>query len=126
MKVVGIVSLAFLLSLALTGGCASVGLHAEPKTNHNSVRNQTGLVRHPYDLPKGAKQLSLSLTLHATEGAFTYTLTDPQGTVAWQGRVGAGESLTETRVFKTVVGKWVLTLGMENATGNYEMTWKPE
>ena len=68
----------------------------------------------------------MSLTVHASEGAFAYTLADPQGTVAWQGRVGAGQSLTETRSFKPVPGKWVLTLGMENVTGSYEITWKSE
>jgi hypothetical protein len=126
MKLVGIVSLALVAFLVLPGGCSSISHQGQPKTNHNSVRNQSGLVRHPYELPKRAKQLTLSLTVHASQGTFAYTLVDPQGTAAWQGRVGAGESLNETRSFEPVPGKWVLTMGMENVTGSYDISWKSE
>jgi hypothetical protein len=124
MKPVHIITLvlaAFLLSAA---GCASLGHHGDSKASSNSVRNQSGLLRYPYELSRKAKDLTLSLTLHASEGAFVYTVVDPRGAVAWQGRVATGQSLNETRPLKPMRGRWALTLEMENATGSYDIAWK--
>ena len=121
--VVILVLAAFLLSPA---GCTSLGHHGDSKASSNSVRNQSGLLRHPYELSQKAKHLTLSLTLHASEGAFVYTVVDPRGAVAWQGRVGAGQNLSETRPLQPVRGRWILTLEMENATGRYDIAWKSQ
>lgn len=126
MKLVRVASLVLLASLFLPAGCASTGHQGQSSARHNSVRNQSGLLRHSYELSKQAKHFSLSLTLHASEGSFVYTLADPHGTVAWEGRVKAGENLKETRPVKPVPGKWILTLTMENATGSYDIEWKSE
>lgn len=126
MKPVRIALLVLLASLRFPAGCASTGHHGDSRASRNSVRNQAGLLRHPYELSKRAKHLTLSLTLRASEGAFVYTLSDPHGTTMWQGRVSAGQSLNEARPFKPVPGKWVLTLEMENATGSYDVAWKSE
>jgi hypothetical protein len=126
MKPVHLALILFSASLLFPAGCASTGPHGDSRASRNSVRNQAGLLRHPYELPKRAKHLTLSLMLRASEGSFVYTLTDPRGTVTWQGRVSAGQSCNETRPFTPVPGKWVLTLEMENATGSYDVAWKSE
>lgn len=126
MKPVHVVMLVLMASLLSPAGCASTGHHGDSKASSNSVRNQSGLLRHPYELSKKAKHLTLSLTLRASEGAFVYTVVDPRGAVAWQGQVGAGQSLSETRPLKPVLGRWVLTLEMENATGSYDIAWKSQ
>ena len=121
--VIMLVLAAFLLSPA---GCASIGHHGDSKASSNSIRNQSGLLRYPYELSKRAKHLTLSLTLHASEGAFAYTVVDPRGAVAWQGRVAAGQSLSETHPLTPTLGRWILTLEMESATGSYDIAWKSE
>jgi hypothetical protein len=126
MKLVRVLSLVLLVSLILTAGCSTTGHRGQAKASSNSVRNQAGLLRYAYDLSKGASRLSLSLTLHATEGTFLYTLVDPAGTPAWQGRVDTGQSLNETHPLKPVPGRWVLNLEMANATGSYDVVWKSE
>jgi len=126
MKPIHVVMLVLVTSLLYPAGCASTGHRGDSKTSRNSVRNQAGLLRYPYELSKRAKHLTLSLTLRTSEGAFDYTLIDPHGAVVWQGRVSAGQSLNETRPLKPVLGRWVLTLEMENATGSYDIAWKSE
>ena len=126
MRLVPIVSLVLLASLVLPAGCASTGHQGQSRASRNSVRNQSGLLRHPYELSKRARHFSVSLTLHASEGFFLYTLVDPHRTPVWQGRVDAGQSLNEIHPLKPVPGKWVLTLNMENATGSYDIEWKSE
>jgi len=126
MKPVYVVVLVLMASLLCQAGCVSTGHRGDSKASRNSVRNQAGLLRHPYELSKRAKHLTLSLALRASEGAFVYTLVDPHGTVVWQGRVNAGQNLNETRPLKPVLGRWVLTLEMENATGSYDIAWKSE
>jgi hypothetical protein len=126
MKLVRCASLVLGASLALSAGCASSGHHGESRASRNAVRNETGLLRIPYELPKSAAHLSLVLTLHASEGSFAYSLVDPHGTPLWQGRVTRGQDLSESRAFKAVPGKWVLNLTMEDATGRYDATWKSD
>jgi hypothetical protein len=126
MKLIGIVSLVLLAFVVLPAGCSSTGHQGQSRASSNSVQNQSGLMRHPYELSKRAKSLSLSLTLHATEGAFVYTLADPQGTPVWEGKVAAGKNLKEIRKFKAMRGKWILTFSMENASGSYDIEWKSE
>ncbi|MCX5646489.1 MAG: hypothetical protein NTZ17_17680 [Phycisphaerae bacterium] len=126
MKPVRITLLVLIASLLFPAGCVSTGHHGQSTTSSRSVRNEAGIRRLPYELPKSAAHLSLSLTLRASEGSFVYTLVDPHGTVVWQGRVSAGQSCNETRPFTPVPGKWLLTLEMENATGSYDIAWKSE
>ena len=126
MKAVLIASLAVLASLVLPAGCAATGHQGQSSARHNAVRNQSGQLRHPYELSKHARRFSLSLILHASEGAFVYTLADPHGATAWEGRVDSGQSLKEIHPLKPVPGKWILTLTMENATGSYDLEWKSE
>jgi hypothetical protein len=126
MKPVRVTLLVLLASLLFPAGCASTGHHGQSTASRRSIRNESGTRRLPYELPKSAAHFSLSLTLHVSEGSFVYTLVDPHGTVVWQGRVNAGESLNESRPLKPVRGKWVLTLDMENATGSYDIAWKSE
>ena len=126
MKLIRVTSLVLMTSLFLLAGCASAGHHGESRASRKSVSNQTGLSRIPYELPKSAAHLTLSLSLHASEGFFAYTLTDPRGTPVWQGQVGKGQTLNESRTFKPLPGKWVLTLTLENTSGSYDVTWKSD
>ena len=68
----------------------------------------------------------LVATWKETDAPVIYTLVDPHGMPAWQGRADAGQSLNQTRTLKPVPGKWGLTLSMENATGRYDIAWKSE
>jgi hypothetical protein len=126
MKPVRVTLLVLIASLLFPAGCASTGHHGQSTTSSRSIRNEAGMRRLPYELPKSAAHLSLSLTLRASEGSLVYTLVDPDGTVVWQGRVNASQSLNESRPLKPVPGKWLLTLEMENATGSYDIAWKSE
>jgi hypothetical protein len=126
MKPVRVTLLVLIASLVFAAGCASTGHHGLSMTSSRAVCNEAGLRRVPYELPKSAARFSLSLTLRASEGSLVYTLVDPHGTVMWQGRVDAGQSLNESRPWKPVPGKWVLILEMENATGHYDIEWKSE
>ena len=115
-----------LLLSCLASGCASSGLQVQSRASRQSVRNESGALRFPYELPKSAGHLSLSLTLRVSAGSFVYTLVDPRGTPTWQGRVNAGQSINESRTLKPAPGKWILTLAMESATGGYDVVWKSE
>ncbi len=121
-----IASLVLMISLLVLAGCVSPGHHGESRASRKSVSNQTGLSRIPYEVPKATARLTLSLSLHASEGSFTYALTDPRGTPMWQGQVAKGQTLNESRTFKPLPGKWVLTLTLENTSGSYDVTWKSD
>jgi hypothetical protein len=124
MRVIFPLSLALLASLVLPAGCSSPALQDVSRTSRNTVRNQSGPLRHPYEVSHQAKDLSVVLTFNVSEGSFLYTLTDPQGTPVWQGRADKGENMNETRAFAPVPGKWLLTLKMESVTGSYQIQWK--
>ena len=128
MKTIRITSLVSLLSIALlvTTGCATTGHQGQSKASRHAVRNQSGTLRHPYELPTKAAHFTVTLILQVKEGSFVYTVTDPQGEQVWQGRVNAGQNLDETRTLKPTPGKWVLALNMESVTGSYEVVWKSE
>jgi hypothetical protein len=126
MKLVPLASLVLLASLVFPAGCASSGPQGQSRASHNSVRNQSGLMRHSYELSRRAQQFSLSLACHASEGFFVYTLVDPHGTTAWEGRVKAGQNFKQSHPLQPVPGKWTLTLTMESTTGSYDLEWKNE
>lgn len=126
MKRVSFLSLVLLSSLLFSAGCRSTAPRDAARTSRNTVRNQSGQLRHPYEMSKKVNQFSVTLTFHVSEGSFLYSLADPQGTPMWQGRVDAGQNMNETRSFKPMPGKWLLTMSMENVTGNYEIEWKGE
>lgn len=125
MKVLRAFWLVLLVSCVLGAGCSSTARHAgESTASRQSVRNQSGSLRFPYELSKAARQFSLTVALQASAGSFAYSLVDPRGTPVWQGRVGKGETFKESRDLKPLAGKWVLTLNMENVAGSYDVAWK--
>jgi len=123
MKTGHIVTFMLLASFVLQASCSSAGRHGQATTGHRPVQNQSGSARYPYELPDRAEHLSISLTVTASAGSFIYSVTDPLGAPAWQGRVDEGQKLDESRTLKPLPGKWVLTLTLENATGGYDITW---
>jgi len=125
MKLVRLTVLVLLASSLFPAGCSS-GHRGESRASRQSIRNEFGSLRIPYELPKRAAHFSLSLNLHASAGSFVYTLVDPQGTPVWQGSVDAGQSLNESRLLKPIAGKWVLTLVTQGTTGSYDVVWKSE
>ena len=126
MRQVRIVALVLAASCILSAGCSSPGPQGQSRASRNSFSNRTGLLRLPYELPKSAAHLSVTLILRASEGFFGYTLTDPRGTPAWEGRANTGQPFTESRTFKAVPGKWVLTLTMQSTSGSYDVAWKSD
>ena len=123
MRAVRVASIVLLASFLLPAGCSAPARQGQAKTSRQSIRNQSGTLRYPYELPKAARQFSLSLTMQTSNGSFAYALVDPQGAMVWEGRVDTGKSLSESRDLKSLPGKWVLTLTMENTTGSYEIGW---
>ena len=123
-----LVRVAWLIALAcsvLPAGCSSTaGRSSESRASRQSVRNESGSLRFPYELSQAARQFSASLSLRASSGSFGYSLVDPHGTPVWQGRVGAGQAFSQSRDLKPLPGKWVLTLTMESVTGSYDVAWK--
>jgi len=123
MKLVRVMSFALLASFLVLGGCSS-GQRGQSKASRQAVRNESGSLRIPYDQPRSASRLTLSLSLRASAGSFVYTLVNPQGDPEWQGWVNAGQTLNESRPLKPMAGKWVLTLVMQGVTGSYDVVWE--
>ncbi len=125
MKRVRALSLILLASAVLSGGCFSTaGRYGESRITRQSLRNESGSLRFPHDLSRAAREFSVSLALRASAGSFAFSLVDPHGTPVWQGQVGAGQSGKESRDFKPVPGRWILTLTMRNVTGSYDLAWQ--
>ena len=125
MKLIRSAGLIVLAFAALPAGCSSTAGHSgESRASRQSVRNESGSLRFPYELPKAARQFSASLSLRASSGSFAYSLVDPRGTPVWQGRVGAGQTFNQSRDLKPLPGKWFLTLTMQSVTGSYDVAWK--
>ena len=86
MESVRIAGVMLLLS-CFVSGCSSPGRQVQFQASRQSVRNESGAVRFPHEMPQSAGHLSLSLTLRVSTGSFAFTLVDPRGAPAWQGRV---------------------------------------
>jgi hypothetical protein len=66
----------------------------------------------------------LRVRVDLTEGAASWTLTDPAGDVRWEEEIVAPARWNELREFEPVVGEWTLKLSLENATGGYDVHWQ--
>ncbi len=76
-----------------------------------------------FEVTSAMVDTTLHLTLTVEGGAAGWTLTDPAGTVQWEGELAAGQSLDEIRSFAPVVGLWTLALDFGEASGEYAVEW---
>ena len=57
-------------------------------------------------------------------GRVSWTLTDPQGRVAWQDSVQGDENAKRAAKLERIVGEWTIELELVDATGRYEFRWE--
>lgn len=70
------------------------------------------------------KNLSLDLDLEVTQGTVRFQAIDSVGATRWQGEVGAGGTLADSRTWPSPpTGQWRLELTMLGASGTYSAKW---
>lgn len=113
--------LASVLFLALA--CTSKGYKANTEqTFRDRVARQTEELRFnfPVEVPLRTNHLRLRVMLEG--GAMSWKVKDPKGTVVWEGRADRTAELSHD--FPSAIGNWTVDLGLENATGSYDLRWK--
>jgi hypothetical protein len=68
----------------------------------------------------------LQVQLHVDYGVIRWRLVDPNGVLVWDETFSAPVSLVENREMELLPGRWVIEIGLETASGGYDIQWRAE
>lgn len=111
-----------LASLWLLTACVSHSTTRSVSNVSRTLDNSTDVETFTLDVKPLADSVDLQMHYNLTGGSVTWTLTDPQGTVQWEGTAMRDEQLS--RHFGTIAGEWMLDITAESADGKYSMEWE--
>lgn len=77
-----------------------------------------------YDVTDRIVRTALQIDVTLEAGTATWTFTDPNGVVVWDGTLNASQGINETRQFDPVVGQWRMELDLQSAVGDYTVLWR--
>ena len=118
-----VLSLVFVLTaLLLLTACASRSTTRSVSKVSRTLDNSTDTETFTLDVKSLADSVDLQMRYNLKGGSVTWTLTDPQGDVQWEGTATHNEHLS--RHFDTVAGEWMLDITAESADGKYSMEWE--
>ena len=116
-------ALVLLLAAALLGACSCASSRS---TVHKAGRYRKATRVDSYILiaKERAGRPGLVIEIDNDAGRVSWTLTDPQGRVAWQDSVQGDESAKRAAKLERIVGEWTIELELVDATGRYEVRWE--
>lgn len=65
----------------------------------------------------------LHLTFEQTAGSVSWTFTNPNGEIVWEGSNDKIGDINEIREFDVITGDWELTLNLKDSAGSYDNCW---
>ncbi len=75
------------LCLALLSACARSVQNGRSHGSRTGIRQASNTDVYTFDLSEMASQFTLNLSLNATQGSYTWKVSDPNGRAAWQGNI---------------------------------------
>jgi hypothetical protein len=112
-----------LLMLIVLSGCGSSGYNGRSHGSRGGLEGDSGTDVYTHDLPENARELTLELQLRASQGSYTWLVTDPEGNIAWEGSTEPGDSTEQKIEFDLLPGTWRLDLTTDNVSGSYDIEW---
>ncbi|GAB4574936.1 MAG: hypothetical protein Kow0077_23950 [Anaerolineae bacterium] len=90
----------------------------------NTMENMTRVETFVYTVEPRHKATSLRILLSLESGAAAWIFTDPEGAVRWEGRLDGPGIVDQMRGFPPITGIWRMQLMLDDATGDYTVTWR--
>jgi len=69
---------------------------------------------------------SVHVGIFLDNGTVALSLTDPEGNVVWEEDVDSLKGLSASMRFDPIPGLWTMRLDPDQATGEYDVTWRAE
>jgi hypothetical protein len=114
-------ALLFVFVLAAFPGCLFNGHSGRTHASRLDLESANHTDVYTHQLPDTAERFTLSIDIAVDAGAIGWTLTDPSGAVQWEGRMGAGEKVDQSRQFNLTAGEWTLAVELQSASGSYDI-----
>lgn len=118
------VTLLPLLSLVFI--CLASDTHSQTQIEMReteSYNNKTETKKVRLTVPQSAKSARLQVKADVQSGLMVFRLRDPQGEVRYMDVNTRDHLQADTGTFASVDGDWSLEVGLEKATGSYDIMW---
>ncbi len=84
----------------------------------------TGQQIETLEVPGEAKVVDLRIKSDLRNGAMSWSLVDPAGSVRWEESLTGATIFSESRRFDAVTGEWSLQIDLAGASGSYDISWE--